>query len=260
MLCLLSSFDTSGTKQGASLRDNEEGLMFFKRNKIISLCTLWKRLIKGLREILCWYEGVGINSGLKYLAWEGINSDSKARVGYRNVCAVWEVCTERVIDTEVVKSVGILFWFHLLRTYITVYNKLRSVRTDISEGRGNHEPVPTDNELMNRVVSKYWVFIWGLRSILLIWVYVYACVCVTYGVCLCLICTRVGYVHAHAHVWRPEKDVRWLDMMALCLILLRWVSCRTWSWPFQWQKLARKLQRSVCTLHTSDAAGVCLGS
>lgn len=206
--------------------------MFFKRNKIISLCIFWKRVIKGLREIFCWYEGVGINLGLKYLAWEGINFDSKVRVGYRNVCVVWEVCIERVIDTEVVKFVGIFFWFYFFRIYIIVYNKLRLVRIDILEGRGNYELVSIDNELMNRVVSKYWVFIWGLRFIFLIWVYVYVCVCVIYGVCLCLICIRVGYVYVYVYVWRLEKDVRWFDMMVFCFIFLRWVFCRIWSWLF----------------------------
>lgn len=118
------------------------------------------------------------------------------------------------------------------------------MRTHVSVGRGKYEPVAPDDELMNWMSAntedlfEAWNHSFNLSAC--------SCLCMCCIWCvLCLMCIHVGYVHAYAPVWRPENDVRRPDM-SLCLILLRWgFSCRTWRWPFQWEKLSCKVRRST---------------
>lgn len=67
-------------------------------------------------------------------------------------------------------------------------------------------------------------------------------VCVLRIVCLCFIYTYGGGMHAH-FMCEDQRRV-WVDLLYIS-VLFSWdgVSCWTWSWPFQLDRLASKLQR-----------------
>lgn len=66
--------------------------------------------------------------------------------------------------------------------------------------------------------------------------------CVLHMVCLCFIYTHGGGMLAH-FMCEDQRRV-WVDLLSIS-VLFFWdgVSCWTWSWPFQLDRIASKLQR-----------------